>query len=127
MWDPVSFLEATSPVRRFYPGVWESNVPDVKLTRSRDGSTGTATFFFDAPSFFNIEKEEDIPKDAITGMTMIDEEGEISTIKINAKFINGQPSSIEAKLEMFSPADWDRFLRFMTRYAEANGLNFNKA
>jgi len=57
--------------------------------------------------------------------------------------VNGQPETIEAKYEMFSPAEWDRFLRFMTRYvrarpssfsssqwppqAEANGLSFNKA
>jgi len=112
---------------QFYPGTWEPNVPDVKLTRSRDAETGVATFVFSAPSFFNIEKEEDVPKEAITAMTMIDEEGEISTVKVNAKFVNGKPSSIEAKYEMFSPAEWDRFLRFMNRYADANDLGFNKA
>ena len=81
--DPIAGIQ-------FYPGVWEPNVPDVKLTRSKDAQTGTATFKFDAPSFFNIEKEEDIPKDSITEMRMIDEEGSFETAKINANFINGQ-------------------------------------
>jgi photosystem II protein len=35
----------------FIIGVPEPCVPDVKLTRSRDGSTGVATFTFDNPSF----------------------------------------------------------------------------
>eukprot|EP00631_Chrysoreinhardia_giraudii_P000750 CAMPEP_0197418016 /NCGR_PEP_ID=MMETSP1170-20131217/3885_1 /TAXON_ID=54406 /ORGANISM="Sarcinochrysis sp, Strain CCMP770" /LENGTH=148 /DNA_ID=CAMNT_0042945023 /DNA_START=58 /DNA_END=504 /DNA_ORIENTATION=- len=112
---------------QFYDGVWEPNVPEVKLTRSRDGENGVATFFFDEPSFFNFELEDDVPKDFITAMKMIDEEGTLTTPKVNARFVNGQPKTIEARVELVSPAEWDRFLRFMGRYAEANGLGFNKA
>lgn len=60
--------------------------PQVKLTRSRDGQNGVATFLFDAPSFFNLDKEEDVPQDFITAMKMIDEEGVISTPKVCARF-----------------------------------------
>ncbi|RAQ38751.1 photosystem II reaction center protein Psb28, partial [Arthrospira sp. O9.13F] len=28
---------------------------------------------------------------------------------------------------MRSPEEWDRFMRFMSRYAEENGLEFNKS
>jgi hypothetical protein len=28
---------------------------------------------------------------------------------------------------MNSPEEWDRFMRFMERYAESNGLGFTKA
>ena len=41
---PEAFIE-------FIVGVPEPAVPDVKLTRSRDGTTGVATFTFDNPSF----------------------------------------------------------------------------
>ena len=56
---------------------------------------------------------------------MIDEEGEISTVDVNAKFVNGKPSSIEVKHVMRSTLEWDRFMRFMERYAEENDLGFS--
>lgn len=42
----------------FIIGVPEPCVPDVKLTRSRDGSTGVATFTFDNPSFLTAASAE---------------------------------------------------------------------
>ena len=42
----------------FIIGVPEPCVPDVQLTRSRDGSTGVATFTFDNPSFLAAASEE---------------------------------------------------------------------
>lgn len=60
----------------------------------------------------------------ITGIYMIDEEGELESVDVNAKFVNGKPDAIEAKYVMRSPLEWDRFMRFMERYAESNGLGF---
>ncbi|MFM6193369.1 MAG: photosystem II reaction center protein Psb28, partial [Planktothrix sp.] len=34
---------------QFSRGIDEDAIPDVRLTRSRDGSQGTATFFFQNP------------------------------------------------------------------------------
>ena len=42
----------------FIQGVPEPVVPDVKLTRSVDGSTGVATFTFDNPSFLAASSQE---------------------------------------------------------------------
>ena len=39
-------------VIQFIQGVNEDVIPDVRLTRSRDGSTGTATFRFANPQGF---------------------------------------------------------------------------
>ena len=111
----------------FYEGLYEPDVPDVKLTRSKDGENGVATFNFDKPSFFNCEREEDVPQGAITAMTMEDEEGEISTANVSARFVEGKPVGLLVRHEMKSPGEWDRFMRFMERYAEANGLGFAKA
>mmetsp|Transcript_13448 Transcript_13448/g.43399 ORF Transcript_13448/g.43399 Transcript_13448/m.43399 type:complete len:153 (-) Transcript_13448:74-532(-) len=112
---------------QFYEGMFEPDVPDVKITRSRDGDNGVATFDFQAPSFFNCESEADVPQGAITAMTMMDEEGELSTPNVNARFVDGDPVGLVVRYEMTTPAAFDRFIRFMGRYAEANGLNFNKA
>lgn len=107
---------------QFSRGINEETVPDVKLTRSKDGTNGAAMFYFEKPNALSVTSVE-----AITGMYMIDEEGEISTREVKAKFINGQPAALEATYIMKSPEAWDRFMRFMERYAEENGLGFTKS
>jgi photosystem II 13kDa protein len=109
---------------QFIRGLDEKILPDVRLTRSRDGSTGTATFRFNNP---NILDKNTIKEGEITGMYLIDEEGILETRNVNARFINGKPESIESIYIMKSPDGWDRFMRFMKRYAETNGLVFTKA
>lgn len=112
---------------QFYEGMYEPDVPDVRITRSRDGDNGVATFDFQRPSFYHCEREEDVPEGAITAMTMIDEEGELSTPNVNARFVDGDPVGLIVRYEMTTAAAFDRFIRFMGRYGEANGLGFNKA
>lgn len=62
----------------------------------------------------------------ITGLFMVDDEGTLSTTDVKAKFINGKPQAIEAKFNMRSQFEWDRFMRFMDRYAAENDLGFEK-
>ncbi|MEG4276636.1 photosystem II reaction center protein Psb28 [Microcoleus sp. MON1_C1] len=107
---------------QFSRGIDEEAVPEVRLTRSKTGAQGTATFIFENPKALSSTSTEDI-----TGMYMIDEEGEILTREVKAKFINGQPAGLEALYLMRNPEEWDRFMRFMERYSEANGLGFSKA
>lgn len=107
---------------QFSRGIREGVVPDVRLTRSRDGSNGTATFYFENPQALSQTSTEDI-----TGMYLLDEEGELTTREVKAKFINGQPAALEVLYIMKSPQEWDRFIRFMERYAEENDLGFNKS
>ena len=107
---------------QFSRGINEEIIPDVRLTRSRDGSNGTATFYFDKPKALDSSSTEEI-----TGMYLIDEEGEIVTREVKGKFVNGQPSALEAIILIKSPEEWDRFMRFMERYAEENGLGFTKS
>ncbi|MEG4838844.1 photosystem II reaction center protein Psb28 [Microcoleus sp. B9-D4] len=107
---------------QFSRGIDEDAVPEVRLTRSKTGAQGTATFIFENPKALSSTSTEDI-----TGMYMIDDEGELLTREVKAKFINGQPAGLEALYLMRSPEEWDRFMRFMERYSEANGLGFSKA
>ncbi len=58
---------------------------------------------------------------------MTDDEGELITVEVQAKFVNGKPSKIEAKYVMRSSFEWERFMRFMERYAEEKGLGFAKS
>lgn len=109
---------------QFIKGINESVIPEVKLTRSRDGSTGTATFRFNQPDIIKPGMED---KGDIQGMYMSDEEGLIMTTDVNAKFINGRPEGIESTYIIKNPSEWDRFIRFMERYAQKNNLTFTKA
>jgi photosystem II protein len=107
---------------QFSRGVDEDVTPEVRLTRSRSGESGTATFIFVNPKALSQSTTEDI-----TGMYLIDEEGELITRDVNAKFVNGKPEALEALYLMKSAAEWDRFMRFMERYAEENGLESKKS
>ncbi|NWF60513.1 MAG: photosystem II reaction center protein Psb28 [Fischerella sp.] len=107
---------------QFSRGIDEEVIPEVRLTRSRSGESGTATFIFQNPKALDVGNTEDI-----TGMYMIDEEGEIITREVKGRFINGKPEALEAVYLMKSKDEWDRFMRFMQRYAEENGLGFNKS
>ena len=115
-------VSMTKPVIQFIKGIDEQTVPDVSLTRSKDGSNGVATFLFDQPSVFDSSRE----LGDITGLYMEDEEGVMQTVDVSAKFVNGKPAKIEARYIMRTIKDWDRFMRFMERYAEANDLGFVK-
>jgi photosystem II protein len=109
---------------QFIKGINEKILPEIRLTRSRDGSTGTATFRFKNS---NILDKSLALNGEITGMYMIDNEGVLETRDININFVNGKPQAVESIYIMKSSQDWDRFMRFMERYGESNDLVFTKA
>lgn len=104
---------------QFFPGVDEPVVPDIRMTRSRDGRTGQAIFIFDQPQALSPESMADIG-----GMYMVDEEGQMVTRDVNAKFVNGKPAGLEATYTWKTTDDFERFMRFAERYAQANDLGF---
>jgi len=109
---------------QFIKGIDEKVLPDIRLTRSRDGSTGTATFCFKSA---NILDKSLALNGEITGMYMIDQEGILETRDVSACFVRGKPQAVESIYIMKSPEAWDRFMRFMKRYGESNSLIFTKA
>lgn len=107
---------------RFSSDIVEESIPDVKLTRSKDGTNGRAIFYFE-----NSKILESGNTQAVTGLYLEDEEGELTSNKVNCKFINGEPKAIEAIYPIKSVEEWERFMRFMERYSEENGLGFSKS
>ena len=47
--------------------------------------------------------------------------------EVTATFTNGKPRIVKGVVVLKDTDEWDRFMRFMERYAEANGLGFSKA
>jgi len=106
---------------QFFRGIDEPVVPDIRRTRSRDGRTGQAIFVFDQPEALSPESLGDIG-----GMYMVDEEGQLVTRDVNAKFVNGKPAALEATYTWKTPEDFERFMRFAQRYADTHDLGFSQ-
>lgn len=104
---------------QFFRGTDEPVVPDIRLTRSRDGRTGQALFIFEEPEALAPESMGDI-----VGMFLIDEEGEMVSREVKARFVNGKATAIEATYTWKSVGDFERFMRFAQRYADSHGLGF---
>lgn len=105
---------------QFFRGVDEPVVPDIRLTRSRDGRTGQAQFVFEEPNALAPETMGDI-----TGMFMVDEEGTLVTREVKARFVNGKASALEVTYTWKNNEDFDRFMRFAQRYADSHELGFS--
>ncbi len=106
---------------QFSRGIDEPVIPEIRLTRSRDGNTGQAIFLFEQPEALDGESTNDI-----TGMIMIDEEGQLITRDVRARFVNGKPSALEATYVWKSENDFQRFMRFAERYAKSHGMGYSE-
>jgi len=107
---------------QFSRGIDEPVVPEIRLTRSKDGRTGQAFFIFEKPDALTKESAIDLK-----GMLLIDEEGELVTREVNARFINGEASALEAIYTWKSEVDFERFMRFAQRYAKSHGLGYTES
>ncbi|MFM7266592.1 MAG: photosystem II reaction center protein Psb28 [Cyanobium sp.] len=105
---------------QFFRGVDEPVVPDIRLTRSRDGRTGQALFVFEEPEALAPETMGDI-----TGMFLVDDEGEMVSREVKARFVNGRAAAIEATYTWKTNEDFERFMRFAQRYADSHELGFS--
>ena len=107
---------------QFFRGLKETSIPDVRITRSKKRINGAAIFYFEEPTIFAPGTNQEV-----TGLYLIDEEGELTSNDVKGTFLNGKPKAIEATYVMKSKDDWDRFMRFMERYGKENGLELTKS
>ena len=106
---------------QFYEGTDEPVVPEIRLTRGNDGTTVQAIFIFEKPQALS-----SIADGEITGMRMIDAEGEILTREVKVKFVDGEPMFLEGTYIWKTKSDFDRFMRFANSYAKSNGLGYSE-
>ena len=59
-------------------------------------------------------------------MKLIDEEGELITKEVKARFVDGSPTFIEAIYSWRNTTDFERFMRFANSYAKSNGLGYSE-
>lgn len=108
---------------QFIEGIKETTLPIIKLTRSRNGKTGTSTFIFINPIVFETNEYK---KQYISGMRLLWDNKSIVTNDVQIIFKNGKPILIKTILIFKNSKEWFHFLNFMQSYSKDSGLFFSE-
>jgi photosystem II protein len=108
---------------QFIKGLKETTLPIIKLTKSRNGKTGTATFIFIEPKVFDNIIYKDF---CLKGMYLLWENKIIETNDLEIFFKNGAPFVIKVVIIFKNSKDWFNFLNFMNYYSKETGLSFSE-
>lgn len=118
----------STPFIYFFEGIPE-DLSDVSLRRDR--STGVRSVLLTFKQLRSIERFNSYTKRFAQGLRLVDSEGEISIEPDSVQFIFGGAEGdelvrVECKFEIQRDDHWERFVRFMNRYAEANGMEYGE-
>ncbi|HIK43428.1 MAG TPA: photosystem II reaction center protein Psb28 [Leptolyngbyaceae cyanobacterium M65_K2018_010] len=121
-------MTAPTPTVQFYEGIAEA-IDNVSLRRNPD--TGDRTVLLTFKQLKAIEEFRSFRSQFSKALKMIDEEGVITIEPSGIRFIFGGPEGddlerVECTLTIDREDHWDRFMRFMHRYAEANGMAYGE-
>ena len=97
---------------QFVKGKDEKVLPEIRLFRSPDGKKGQAIYKFHKPTTITLENLNSIQK-----MYLIDEEGELSTRKIDLSIADNEITEVKSTYNWHSEKEFERFMRFAKRYA----------
>tara|TARA_Y100001968_G_C19335156_1_gene706450 strand:+ start:430 stop:771 length:342 start_codon:yes stop_codon:yes gene_type:complete len=103
---------------QFVKGKNEQNHPEIRLFRNKDGKQGQAIYKFNKPTTITIENYSSIQK-----MYLIDEEGELSTRKIDLIISENDIIEVKSTYNWGSEKEFERFMRFASRYANSPTSN----
>ena len=107
----------------FFEGIREKSLPFIKLTKSKNGRTGTATFVFKNPSIFRYSSYS---FNSIDGMYLIWDNNKMKTTDIHIIYKEGKPFFFKAIFIFKNSQEWFQFLNFMTCYSKETGLLFSE-
>lgn len=121
-------MTSQTPSIQFFEGVSEE-LSNVSLRRNR--STGVRSVLMSFESLNALEKFNSFTKQFSNALRLTDEEGEISIEPSSVKFIFGGPEGddlerVDCQFEIEQSEHWERFMRFMNRYAEVNGMAYSE-
>lgn len=111
----------------FFEGIPEelSNVSLRRNTRS-----GVRVVLLSFEQLKSLERFNSFRKRFTNSLCLVDEEGEIQVTPSSVKFIFGGPEGdeferMDCAFEIDREDHWERFMRFMSRYAEVNGMEYS--
>ena len=103
---------------QFVRGKNENDRPEIRIYRNQDGKKGKAVYKFNKPKTVTQENFKSIQK-----MYLIDCEGELSTKKIDLSISQDHVNEVKSTYTWNSEIEFERFMRFASRYA--NSLSHN--
>lgn len=118
----------TAPSIQFFEGITE-DLDGVSLRRNRTSGARIVQMTF--RKLKSIEQFNSFRNRFSNALSLKDEEGEIQVEPSSVKFIFGGPEGddlerMECQFEIDRDDHWERFMRFMNRYAEANGMAYGE-
>ena len=121
-------MTAQIPSIQFFEGIYEE-LSNVSLRRNRN--CGIRNVLMSFKSLKALEKFNSFTKKFSKSLMLIDEEGTISVEPSSVKFIfSGDEGDdlerVDCQFEIEREDHWERFMRFMNRYAEANGMAYGE-
>ncbi|MBD2343172.1 photosystem II reaction center protein Psb28 [Anabaena subtropica] len=121
-------MTSTTPTIQFFAGIFEE-LSNVSLRR--EVRTDKRIVMFQFNQLRAIEGFTSFTKQSLNSLLLTDEEGEISVTPSSTRFIFGgdegdELKGVECQFEVERDDHWERFMRFMHRYAEANGMEYGE-
>ena len=107
----------------FIKNIKEKRLPLIKLTKSRNGKTGTATFIFIEPFVFSTIFSDKLAFDSIL---LVSKKERIQSNDLSIVFKQGKPFLLKAIFIFKNPNEWFLFLSFMREYSKQTGLSFSE-
>ena len=117
----------TTPSIEFFVGISEE-LSNVSLRTNKNTGVRSVVMFFERLNA--LEKFNSFTKNATGNLHLIDEEGEITVAPSSTKFIFGGDEGNELKnvkctFEVYQEDNWERVMRFLHRYADANNMGYS--
>jgi len=109
----MSEIEVDAAIQ-FVKGKNEKVLPEIRLFRNHDGKKGQAKYKFEKPTTITLENFNSIQR-----MYLIDEEGELSTRKIDLSISDDNITEVKSTYNWHSEKEFERFMRFAKRYASS--------
>ena len=107
----------------FLKDIQEPTLPIIRLTKSRNKTTGTATFIFIRPLVLDLLQT---PAQSLEKMSLIWENKRIITSDIQIVFHKGRPFLVKSIFLFKNATEWFQFLNFMQHYSKETGLYFTE-
>ena len=121
-------MTSQAPSIQFFEGVYEE-ISNVSLRRNRN--TGVRSVLMTFNALKAIERFNSFTKRFSNSMLLTDEEGVITVEPSSMQIVFGGPEGdelqrVECQFEIEQEDHWERFMRFMHRYAQANGMEYGE-
>jgi photosystem II 13kDa protein len=105
----------------FVEGIEEKKIPIIKLSRSRNGETGTATFLFIKPNF--LENEENYSSQKLEKLTLLWNNDILISEKLSVIFHETRPFGIKVIFLLKKNKEWIFFFNFLRFYIRERGIS----